>query len=374
MPSTDGNGHAAEIRSAVETEPASVDVDELVDLLVFGTNETRRIAFEAYESLVSVRPTTVDASVTRLQAHLTADSADTRRRAAMTTGVLVEDHPGAFAQLVPDLRSLGESTEPGREPAIVALSKVASERPTAVAPAVETLLDVCFDSIPVQQPESANHSGPHPESDGSAALQEDRERRDAVRLHAIAALTLIADEDADTMRPYVARIADLLEDDHNLIRSGACELLETVAASSPEAVDPFAPDLAERAATDSKHPVPWRAADALVALEAERPNRVGEAVAPVVDQMSRFLDASDPDRRRAGSTLVAATAQVQPESVEQLVPTLRELLSDEDSDIRSNAVLALAAAGNADDRDSIATIAETDPDDRVRESASRVLE
>jgi hypothetical protein len=373
MSSTEGDARAAEIRSATETEPESVDVDELVDLLVFGANKTRRIAFDAYESLVSARPAIVDASVSRLQTHLTTDSAETRRRAALTAGILVEDYPDSFTQIVPDLRSIGDSTEPGREPAIVALSRVAYVRPTAVTPAVETLLDVCFDSIPSEDSGSTDHSSLHPESDGRAALHKDREQRDTVRLHAIAALTLIANEDPDVLVASVARIASLLEDDHHLIRAGACELLESLASSSPAAVDPFATDLAERAATDAKHPVPWRAADALVVLEAERPECVGEAIAPNAAQMSRFVEARDPDRRRAGSTLLADTALVEPASVEQLLPALRELLSDDDADVRANAVIALEAAGDSDDRATIEALGETDPDERVRGTASRVL-
>ncbi|WP_207592746.1 HEAT repeat domain-containing protein [Halomontanus rarus] len=375
MTTEDGIDRATALREAARTEPETIDVDDVVDLLVRGDRETRRTAFDAYETLRTVRPAAVDSAVARLERLLVDDDADVRRRAALTTGALVETDPDSFARLVPELRTVGaDSTEPGREPAIAALSKLAFERPTAVVPAVDTLLEICDESVTLPDDPSIERGVPAVESDSEASLKQERELRDQLRVHAIAALTLVAAEDAAALRGSVSSVSDLLEDDHTHVRAAACEVLEAVAIEFPGDVVPFAPELAERAVSDGKHPVPWRAADALVALEVEFPEKVGDAVAPVVGGLSRFLDSKDADRRRIGATLAVDAAVAQPETIEPVVPTLRELLADDDATVRTKAALALGFADVGSARPALAELAETDPDEPVRNAADRALE
>ncbi|UTF52455.1 HEAT repeat domain-containing protein [Natronosalvus rutilus] len=372
MSSKDRRERAEAVRTAVESNPEAVDVDELADLLVSKSREARRTAFEAYQALVSDRPSVADDVGARLETHLTDDAADVRERAALTTAAFADEHSGVVDGLVPALRSIGiDPAEPGREAAIVAIAKLAHVRPASITPAVDALVAICDD--PVSTPASARDEGGGPgKSDAAAALQPERERRDQARLHAIAALTLLAADDPAAVRSAAPSIASLLEDDHHLIRAGACEVLEDLATAYPASVEPFTPELAERAATDTKHPVPWRAADALVALDAERAECVGEAVAPFASDLSRFLESSDADRRRAGVALVADAALARPESLESMRPTLRDLLSDDDAFVRMNAVIGLGAAGTDSDRATVADLADSDPDERVRETAIRV--
>ncbi|WP_137290791.1 HEAT repeat domain-containing protein [Natronorubrum halophilum] len=366
---------ATEIRTAAETEPGTVDIDILTDLLIAPTKGVRRIAFDACQSLVSAQPAAVDDIVTQLETHLVNGSAKVRRRAALTTGVLVEEYPESIDRLAPPLRSIGnDPAEPGREAAIVALSKLAFERPAAVAPEVDTLLSICLDPVSVSPAIQAEHEGPYAESEEEMALRPERERRDQIRLYALAALTQIATDEPAALRMSTSLVAPLLEDDNNLIRAGACELLEPLASTYPSSVESFAPELAERAASDTKHPVPWRAADALVALDEKRPKQVGDAVAPFASDFSRFLESRDSGRRRTGIALLTDAAIVRPESIEPMLPTLRDLLGDDDSFVRTNATIVLGAAGDETDRSAIADLAETDPDGCVRETAARVLE
>ncbi|MFC7215874.1 HEAT repeat domain-containing protein [Saliphagus sp. GCM10025334] len=371
MSSKDCRERAEAVRTVVESNPEAVDVDELADLLVSESREARQTAFEAYRTLVSDRPTVADDVGARLESHLTDDAADVRKRAALTAAAFADDHPAVVDELVPALRSIGiDPAEPGREAAIVAIAKLAHTGPASIVPAVDDLVAICHD--PISAPESNRSERGGPDKSGVAALQPEREQRDQARLHAIAALTLIAADEPAAVRSAAPSIASLLEDDHRLIRAGACEVLEELATAYPASVEPFAPELAERAANDTKHPVPWRAADALIALDADRPECVGEAVAPFANDLSRFLESSDVDRRRAGVALIADAALARPESVESIRPTLRDLLSDDDASVRMNAVIAIGAAGTDSDRSTVADLADSDSDERVRETATRV--
>lgn len=366
---------ATEVRTAAETAPETVDIAVLTDLLIAPTREVRRIAFDACQSLATARPAAVDDVVAHLETHLANGSAEVRRRAALTTGVLVERYPDAVERLVPPLRSIGtDPAEPGREAAIITLSKLTVERPAAGTPAVDTLLSICLDPVSVPPATQTEREDPYPESEEEMALRPERERRDQVRLHALAALTQIASNEPAALRTSTSGVATLLEDDNNLIRAGTCEVLESLASAYPSAVESFAPELAERAASDTKHPVPWRAADALVALDEKRPKRVGDAVAPFAGEFSRFLESRNSSRRRAGIALLTDAAVVHPKSIEPLLPTLRDLIGDDDAFVRTNAAIALGTAGDETDRAAIADLAETDPDVCVRETAARVLE
>ncbi|MFC6763785.1 HEAT repeat domain-containing protein [Natrinema soli] len=373
-PSEDEIEHASALQEAAKTEPSSVDVDDVVDLLVDGDQQTRSIAFEAFTELAAVRSAAVDATVARLEEHLTTDVTDIRRRAVLTTEALVERHPEPFERVVPELRAIADDrSTPGREPAILALAKLALERPTAVVPAVDSLLAICHEPvIPVDDstPDGIPDAGPH----RGAALKQERKNRDEVRVHAIAGLTRIAAADPATIRGSVSDVADLLEDDNTLVRAGACEVLEAIALEFPREVEPFVSALATRIASDGKHPVPWRAADTLVAVGDACPERVGHAVAPIVDDLSKFVESRNAERRTNGITLLADAANAQPKAVESMIPKLRARLEDDDPSVRANAALALGFAGDVTAYATIAELAESDPNADVRDAADRSLD
>lgn len=372
---TDETERASALRDAAETEPASVDADDVVELLVHGERETRSIAFEAFEELAAVRSAAVDAAVARLEGYLADDSADVRRRAALTTGALVERYPEAFERVVPELRSIADDrSDRAREPAVLALAKLALERPTAAVPAVDALLAICHEPIVTPTDSMAGRGVPVAGPRANAALKPDRERRDEVRVPAIAGLARIAAAEPAALREVVSDVAALIEDDNNLVRAAACETLEAMATAFPETVESFASDLATRVASDGKHPVPWRAADALAVIGNAYPERIGDAVAPIVDELSKFVESRDAERRTIGVVLLADAANARPEAIEPMVPTLRDLLRDDEPSVRANAALALGYAGVDAARATVADLAENDPDEDVRDAADRSLD
>lgn len=374
IPSEDKIERASALQEAAKTEPSSVAVDDVVDLLVYGDQKTRSIAFEAFTELAAVRSAAVDSAVARLEEHLTTGVTDIRRRAILTTEVLVERYPEPFERIVPELQSIADDrSSPGREPAILALAKLALERPIAVIPAVDTLLTICHEPvIPVDDstPGGIPDAGPH----RGGALKQERKNRDKVRVHAIAGLTRIAAADPAAIRGSVSDVADLLEDDNHLVRAATCEVLEAIALEFPREVEPFVSALATRIESDGKHPVPWRAADTLVAVGDARPERVGHAVAPIVDDLSKFVESRNAERRLNGVALLADAANVQPEAVESMVPRLRARLEDDDPSVRASAALALGFAGDVTAFATIAEFAESDPDADVRDAAARSLD
>ncbi|MFC7230666.1 hypothetical protein ACFQMM_03335 [Saliphagus sp. GCM10025308] len=125
----------------------------------------------------------------------------------MTTAAFADENPGVVDGLVPALRSIGiDPAEPGREAAIVAIAKLAHVRLASITPAVDALVAICDD--PVSTPSSARDDlGGPGKSDAAAALQPERERRDQARLHAIAALTLLAADDPAAVRSAAPSIA-----------------------------------------------------------------------------------------------------------------------------------------------------------------------
>ncbi|WP_436925651.1 HEAT repeat domain-containing protein [Halosimplex amylolyticum] len=392
----DGADRAAKLREASTIEPETVDVTDVVDLLLHPDRRVRGTASDALERLVDARPGAIDGAVDRLAAHLDADDPDRRRRAALTVASLSGDHAEELARLVPRLATLGtDRSEPGREPAVLALAKIGIARPAAAVEAVDVLLGLSRDPLadatsgagspgaPAAGPDAptAGHGTSAVGPGGSTRLpvgqtprERDRARRDEVRVHAVAALARIATADPDAVRAATDGVADLLDDDHGGVRAAACEFLEAVAPEHPSAVEPAAPDLAERAVSDPKHPVPWRAADALGALGEERPEAVGAAVAPVAGDLDRFLESRDGDRRAAGAAFLAHAALVRPRSIEPQAATLEGLLSDERPPVRASAALALGRAERIDAREPIADLAENDPATGVRDAARRARE
>lgn len=370
----DERERARAIRERAESDPTAVDAADVISLLVDGDRAGRPDAVAAYDAVAGARPDAAADAADSLEAFLADESATRRRRAAMAVAVLAERTPDELSSLVPALRVLADDpAEPAREPAVLALSALALERPARVASASDALVAIC--RSPVLEPATREAGGP---GDGWTAPENagnrDRERRDAVRARAMAGLTRIADERPDALAERVSEIGACLEDDHHLLRAGACEALESLSAAHPEAVADFAPALAARVEGDAMHPVPWRAADALNALGEAFPERVGEAVAAVAPAFERLLEARDPGIRGVGVGLLTYAAEAEPAAVERFVPTLRERLSDEGAPVAANAALALGLLGATAARGDLEALAEATEDETVRAMVERALE
>ncbi|MFU8868942.1 HEAT repeat domain-containing protein [Natronococcus sp.] len=369
----DATDRARRLRDAAVADPEGVALEDAVELLVLGDPETRRLAMACLEDTLEARPGASAAAVTAFERLLEDDDPHVRRRAALSAGAAIENGAEPFAPLVPTLEPIAaDPAEPGRDAAVRALSALALECPDAMTDAVDPLLDACHARI---VSDTASHETDRPRDDGApSAVGPERDRRTATRVQATAALTRIAAERPGAAVDRVERVAALLEDDHHLVRAGACEVLESLAEWDPAAVEPFVPALVDRLESDTDHPVPWRAADALNAVGEEYPVRVGEELRDALRKLAAFLDRRDPGIRGIGVGLLAYVAQADPEAVEDTVPRVRELLEDDHAPVRANAALTLGLADREEAVDALESLAADDPDGAVRDAAARALE
>ncbi|WP_306061584.1 HEAT repeat domain-containing protein [Natronococcus wangiae] len=371
-PGENATDRARSLRDTVATNPAQVPTAEVVELLALGDSETRRIAMACLEETIDARPEESAAAAAAFERFLDDDDPYVRRRAALSAGAVIRTDAESFETLVPTLRTIGnDPAEPGRDAAIRALSALALERPASATDAVEPLIDVCH--ARVVPPGSSRDDG-HRGDDVAAAAGPERDRRESTRVQAMAGLTRIAAERPEAVVDRAERIAALLEDDHHLVRSGTCEVLESVAETHPAAVEPFVPALVDRLASDTDHPVPWRAADALNAVGGEYPIRVGEELREALDRIEGFLERRDPGIRGVGVGLLAYAAEADPGAITELVPRVRPLLEDDYAPVRANAALTLGLAGREEAADDLESLAADDSDPSVRDAATRALE
>ncbi|NKE36103.1 HEAT repeat domain-containing protein [Natronococcus sp. JC468] len=366
----DATDRARELRDTAAADPERVPLGDVVELLVLGDPETRRLAMACLETALEARPEATDAAVTAFERLLADDDAHVRRRAALSAGAAIQGTDAAsFEGLVPALEPIGDDpAEPGRDAAIRALAAIALERPESATGATDPLLEVCHARVvPAEPAADALPGAPSP-------VGPERDRRSATRVQAVAGLTRIAAERPAVLVDGAERVAALLEDDHHLVRSGACEVLESLAERDPAAVEPFVPALVDRLVSDTDHPVPWRAADALNAVGGAYPERVGTALEPAVDDVGALLERRDPGIRGVGIGLLNYVAQVDPASVEGLLPCVRELLASNHAPVRANAALTLGLAGCEGAVDDLESLAADDPDGAVRDAAARALD
>ncbi|WP_255171425.1 HEAT repeat domain-containing protein [Natrononativus amylolyticus] len=381
MPPSDDDP-SARAGSAPDPETAAsvpADVADLVDRLLYGDERERRDALESFDELTAERESGAAAVADHLETMLVAEDAETRRRATLVVDSLVDRQPDAFARLRPELAAIGSDiADPARERAVLALSKLALERPDLGAPATETLVAMCHSRIGFDDEPADGIAGPPGAGPPVERVREspERERRDAVRIHAAGALTRIAAERPDAVVDHVPRVGALLEyeDENHLVRSGACEVLESMARSNPDSAEPFAPALASLVATSVERTVVWRAADALEALAEGAPEAVGEAVASLAAEFGSRLESTHPGLRGASAGLLAYAAEVDPSTVEPFVPRFRDLLADEQPPVRANAALTLGLVDAVEAREELDDLATNDPDEDVRTLARSAVD
>lgn len=376
----DATDRARALRDAAASDPEQVPIAEVVELLVLGDPETRRIAMACLEETIDARSEKPAAAPAAFERLLDDDDPYVRRRAALSAGAAIRKDAESFETLVPALRTIGSDPgEPGRDAAIQALAALAIERPGSATNAVEPLLDVCHARVvptgpPRDEPGPSRDDGYPDGDDAGAAVGPERDRRESTRVQATAGLTRIAAERPEAVVDRAERIAALLEDEHHLVRAGTCEVLESLAEAYPAEVEPFVPALVDRLASDTEHPIPWRAADALNAVGDEYPIRVGEELRGVLDTIEKFLERRDPGIRGVGVGLLAYAVQADAGAVDELIPRVRALLEDDHAPVRANAALTLGLAGREKARDDLESLAADDPEPSVRDAAIRALE
>jgi len=157
----------------------------------------------------------------------------------------------------------------------------------------------------------------------------DRDRDPDIVLHAVTALGRVFHETPGEGLPVVDTLAALVEADHHKLRNNAIAALGEVAAIH------------------------------------------GDVVADHVEVIAPHVEAADEYGRINATWVLARVAEDRPTAVRPYVPALRRALDDETAAVRTNACLALAAAGDIVARSLIDTLARTDPDPDVRRTAAR---
>lgn len=296
---------------------------------------------------------------------------------------------------------------------LVRIRRVAEQHPDACEPAISTLVDRLSSGDIAVRAEIIGilHelSGEDPELvrptietlGGFLAV----ETHDRLRKGVIAILSRVAEEDPSVVSDLVPKLEVLLKDTTDDAGSTQ-QVLKRVAAEYPEAVLPIVPTLVEHV-SDTSHTHRVGTLSVLGQVSKAYPN-VATDVVPTAHELLSV----EKDRLRANAAaLLADLAGEYPEEVQSTVPDVIELLSDEDDHARYNATSILARVAEHDpepvrpatepligaldeDRpaarenacwalghleavtaqETLATRAESDPNERVRQAASWALD
>ncbi|SNR56896.1 HEAT repeat domain-containing protein [Halorubrum vacuolatum] len=296
---------------------------------------------------------------------------------------------------------------------LVRIRRIAEQSPGACEPAIPTLVNILpsadiavqaeilgiFQELADEEPELVS---PVIDSLGGFLTAEidDRLRKDAITI-----LNTIAENDSSVVTDVVPKLEVLLKDKTN--ETGAIlRLLSRVAKAHPEAILPIVPTLIDQV-TDVSRDHRVGALAVLGHVSKAYPNVATEVIPTAHELLS-----ADNDRLRANAAgLLADLAGEYPEHVQPAVPDAIELLSDEDDYARYNATSILARVANENpepvepataalidalnvDRpearenacwalgylrattaeQALTSLAESDPNERVRHVASQALD
>jgi HEAT repeat protein len=296
---------------------------------------------------------------------------------------------------------------------LVRIRRVAKQSPNACEPAIPTLVerlpsgDIAvqaeilgiFQELADEDPEIV-----HPAIDvlGGFLISEIDDR---LREGTITVISGIADDDPSAVTDLVPKFEVLLKDTTSETES-ILQILSRVAKAYPEAVLPIVPTLIEHV-NDASRDHRVGALSALGQVSKAYPN-VATDVIPTVHE----LLSADNDRLRANAAgLLADLADEYPGKIQPAVPDAIELLNDEDDYARYNATSILARVANEnpkpvepatealidalnEDRpaarenacwalgylgatmaeQALTPLAESDPNERVRQAAARALD
>ena len=304
-------------------DPGSIALDRLVRFLHVDDSATRRAAAEALYDVADAEPTRLveNEGVSELVGALDDENPLVRERIAMALASVAEESdalapvadslvdrlddeydvvadylayalqciaastPDAVADDAAKLQSaLTAEMQSTRYHVVSALVAVADERPDAVRPAVEPLLDVVDSRNPADSEdgrsgataESADTAPDRPKEPEDSARQAGQEpvfaddvagdmtvRTVEAALIALAKLAAARPADAASdLQEHVPQLRRRLDDRHGGIRAVTAGILAAIAEYEPRAVEPATARLADRLADD----VPTAAANAAWAL------------------------------------------------------------------------------------------------------------
>jgi len=213
--------------------------------------------------------------------------------------------------------------------------------------------------------------------DAIARLEDAHHAADDERKELLQSLKSTATERPSVLEPLCPRLAAFLEDPERPVRLTTAKLLVTLAESSPDAVAPVVPALADRLADDEEfYYVRARSAEALGYVALERPDEVGSP--EILADLRVGLSFDDVEVREKLAKALECVAIGDPTRLGHLAPRLADHLDDESELVRYHLATALAAIG-CESPDRLADAADalasglSDENPRVRGRTAEVL-
>lgn len=365
-----------ETLSELDPEQRSAAVATVAERLADEDPAVRRGAAVALRVCFETAPD-ADSAVANDLARVLADDDHVVRKQAGTalrnlarqdpeTGREAVDHlPELFDPGSPDLLAVG----------LDAAAAIAEGESDAVVPLLGPLLDT-LEALADREPERTEVRGAGPElppaareRDRQSAIERDRQRR---RIVSIVGATLAArPETASSVRPALSDV--LRNEEVGRDRAVLAEALGRAAESDPAAVAPLVDDFAVLL-DDSESGVVGSAARALGLLADTHGRRVADATETHVGALADLLNGEGTSVRVASAALLAYVAEHRPATVEPVADSLIAALDDANPDVRASAAFALGVGGIRRSLSDLRDVAETDPDERVRTTASTAID
>jgi len=317
-------------------------LDRLVELLDDPDREVRAGASAIFAGPLSGEPV-LDAS--DALADLLTDGYPIVRWNALEALVeAARTDPAACAEYVGDVRSFLEAdADHVRTHAVRFLGVVSMERPDAVAPATDRLLEVLDSSADVEVPvdATARRRAPGMGSRVDDMADEGRKRLRDARQAAGHAIYEVAVANPGAVRPAVGDLCDLLADPDPQIREVVLDILVALAEDDPDPIAEHVDRVADRLDDDATM-VRAAACQALTGVSPAAPDAVASAALDATDALGDLLDHESPAVRASAASLLALAAEREPDAVVGVSDRLRELRGDDVAFVREAAADALA--------------------------------
>ncbi|WP_433627499.1 HEAT repeat domain-containing protein [Halomicrococcus sp. NG-SE-24] len=407
MRDDDAYERARELREAAGVDPATVDVEAVVDCLATEDERARHEAANAFTTVTEARSDCVPDAADRLTTLLESEEAGVRQGAARTVAQLADRHPDALERTAPALRAIVEREfDYARNTALLALADLGKSNPAVAAPLTESLreyvaedyglptreratralavaADARPDAVADAVPALVEHLGTDDAEDDATALPAELPSADeaddpalaaSFREHAARTLAVVAGDDPEAVAPHAATLAALLDDEADGVRRAALDALAALAERRPDAVLGHRDALRETLTTDGNEGNRATAAYAMSALAEAAPGSVAETLDAVVPSLVELLDGEYPRTRGTAAGTLSYVGERDPSTVADAVPSLVELLDDETAFVRANAAYALGTTGVEEAHEALRACAEHDSDPEVRAAARDALE
>ena len=290
---------------------------------------------------------------------------------------VAEQHPDACEPAVPILVDKLSSADIEEQAEILGVFReLAFEAPELVQPAIEVLggfLNTETDDqlrksailviirVTVNEPSSVTDLIPKLE----VLLKDTTGETNSILL----ILIRIAKVHPEAVLPIIPNLIEYVNDASHAYRVGAVAVLGHISKAYPNVAIEVIPTAHELLSADNNR-LRANAAGLLADLAGEYPEKVRPAVPDAID----LLSDEDSQVRYNATSILARVADHDPEAVELGTEALIDALTEEQPAARENACWALGYLRATTAKEKLATIAESDPNERVRKTASWALD